>query len=311
METFKQHLLKTLEELCLDTDIEIITSKIVKQNDTSLTAICLKPTDSTIGTNYYVEELFKRYESGSTIPEIAKDILLHHKNSSFLANNLLIKPFITQLSSYECIKNNLTVRLLNLKANRNYLSDKVFKPYLKMNASHEFAISLCISIPDSNDDEHGIITVNQQLRNMWDVTDEELFEIALLNTEKKYSCTIRSMFDVLTNLGDDSINNLPNLPSMYVMTNNVSLHGSATLLYTNSLKSFADELDSDFYIIPSSVHEVILIPTDETIDVSEIQDTITEVNRTAIAHSEFLSNQLLYYSHSDDCISICKPYTRD
>ena len=66
-----------------------------------------------------------------------------------------------------------------------------------------------------------------------------------------------------------------------------------------------------FYIIPSSVHEVILIPTDETIDVSEIQDTITEVNRTAIAHSEFLSNQLLYYSHSDDCISICKPYTRD
>ena len=53
------------------------------------------------------------------------------------------------------------------------------------------------------------------------------------------------------------------------------------------------------------------VPTDETIDVSEIQDTITEVNRTAIAHSEFLSNQLLYYSHSDDCISICKPYTRD
>ena len=93
METFKQHLLKTLEELCLDTDIEIITSKIVKQNDTSLTAICLKPTDSTIGTNYYVEELFKRYESlgyvSANYPRFCSNVLTTKIVDSIIDN----KPY--------------------------------------------------------------------------------------------------------------------------------------------------------------------------------------------------------------------------
>lgn len=321
MENFKNQLLTILEDMCKDSGTKIFTPKIIKHNDVSLTAICLTPADSTIGTNYYLEDLFRQYEAGSTLMEIATNILNHNKNNSLLTDTSIIGPFISHLSSYDYIKNHLSIRLLNFNNNRKYLADKVFKPFLELNDTFEFALSLCLHIPESTE-EHGIIAVTHQLRKMWsDVTDEELFETALINTESYCGCKISSMLEVLTNLTKeadvkesdvlDAINNISSEPTMFVMTNNISLHGATTILYRTKLKSFANEKECDFYVIPSSIHEIILIPDDGNVDTKEIEKIIAEVNRTAVSKSEFLSNQLLYYSRSDDTISIFKTHTRD
>jgi len=308
MDIFKQQLLTTLEDFCQNKNIKVSTASITKQNDIELTAICLTPEDSKIGRNYYLEDLFLQYQSGRTITEIAADILRVNRNDSFFTDSTLITPFISRLSSYDFIRNHLFVRLLNLKSNNKYLSDKIYQPYLENENSHELAICLCIQVPELKND-NGIITVTHHLRNHWDVTDEELFENALLNTEAINGCSIRNMYEVLTSLADvadtlETLNQITTEPAMYVMTNNNSFNGATTILFPNILKSFADEKGCDIYIIPSSTHEVILVPDNGTIDAASIQDMILQVNQTVISPSEILSNQLFYYSRTDNRISI-------
>ena len=92
---------------------------------------------------------------------------------------------------------------------------------------------------------------------------------------------------------------------MYAMSNKSSFNGAATILYKDALKTFAEEKEHDVFVIPSSVHEVILVPDDGTIPAGYIQRIIAEVNQTQLSPSEILSDQLLYYSRKDDCISIC------
>ena len=115
-------------------------------------------------------------------------------------------------------------------------------------------------------------------------------------------CFFPSLADVADTL--ETLNQITAEPAMYVMSNNNSFNGAATILFPNALKSFADEKGCDIYIIPSSTHEVILVPDNGTIDAASIRDMIIQVNQTVVSPSEILSNQLFYFSRTDNRISI-------
>ena len=308
MEIFKQQLLTTLDEMCKSNNIRVTTAPITKQNDVELTAICLTPEDGNIGSNYYLEDLYEKFQNGQTVAEIATRLLIQNKNDTVHTKNSFLTSFVSHLHSYEFVKNHLSVRLLNLRRNSSYLSDKVYVPYLKSGDDYELAICFGIHVPRFNGNE-GTITITHHLRSQWDVTDEQLLEDAIANTEKVQGKKTRNLYELLTSLSipTDSFRYLLDEPvvSMYAMSNKSSFNGAATILYKDALKTFAEEKGLDIFVIPSSVHEVILVPDDGTIPAGYIQRMIAEVNQTQLSPSEILSDQLLYYSRKDDCISIC------
>lgn len=308
METFKTQLLATLEDLCKDTGTTVATSQVTKQNDIVFTAICLVPKDSDICSIYYAEELFERHQEGHTILEIATDILRHNRHDSVVTNSSFITSFVSSLDSYDFVKNHLAVRLLNLNTNHSYLSDKVYYPYLETDESHELAICIGINVPKFGDGI-GTIPVTNHLRSQWDVSDEKLLADAITNTEETCGYKIRSVLEVLTLLAEkkntvEYVKNIINEPPMYVLTNNSFVNGAATILYKNAIKAFADEEQCNLFIIPSSIHEVLLVPDDGSLDGNYIKRMIVQVNQTEVTPCEVLSNQLLYYSRTDNRISI-------
>lgn len=308
MEIFKQQLLTTLEEFCQGKNIKVTAASITKQNDVELTAICLTPEDGNIGSNYYLEDLFEKFQHGQTVAEIATRLLVQNKNDSVHTKNSVLTSFVSHLHSYEYVKSHLFVRLLNLQRNSSYLSDKVYVPYLKSGDTYELAICIGILVPRFNGHE-GTISITKHLRSQWDVTDEQLLEDAIANTEKVQGMKTRNLYELLTSLSipTDSFRYLLDEPavSMYAMSNENSFNGATTILYKDALKTFAEEKGHDLFVIPSSIHEVILVPDDGTIPAEYIQGIIAEVNQTQLAPTEVLSDQLLYYSRKDDCISIC------
>ena len=315
MEIFKQQLLTTLEEFCRGKNIKVTAASITKQNDVELTAICLTPEDGNIGSNYYLEDLFEKYQNGQTVAEIATRLLIQNRNDSVHTKNSVLTAFVSQLHSYEYVKSHLFVRLLNLQRNSSYLSDKVYVPYLKSGDTYELAICFGILVPRFNGVE-GTIAITKHLRSQWnDITDEQLLEDAIANTEKVQGVKTRNLYELLTSLSipTDSFRHLLDEPilSMYAMSNENSFNGAATILYKNALKTFAEEKGHDLFVIPSSIHEVILVPDDGTIPAEYIQGMIAEVNQTQLAPTEVLSDQLLYYSRKDDSISICASHQWD
>ena len=86
----------------------------------------------------------------------------------------------------------------------------------------------------------------------------------------------------------------PDLP-LYVLTNAIGINGAATIFYPGALEAFAQEVGQDFYILPSSIHEVLLIAKSEVEDSRDLKDMVWEANRTVVSERERLSDQVLYY----------------
>ena len=94
-------------------------------------------------------------------------------------------------------------------------------------------------------------------------------------------------------------------PKMYVAGNESKNFGAAVILYDSCLEEFAENIQSDFYILPSSVHEVILIPAEEDESKDEIQklkDMVHEVNYTELDMEEILSDSVYMYKRCESCI---------
>ena len=94
---------------------------------------------------------------------------------------------------------------------------------------------------------------------------------------------------------------------MYIMTNEQEVNGASVLLYDNVLESFALEKKTDFYILPSSIHEVIILLDNEYAKApEELARMVRETNRIVVDREEILSDHVYYYDREKDEIRIAK-----
>ena len=91
---------------------------------------------------------------------------------------------------------------------------------------------------------------------------------------------------------------------MDVVTNKSKMHGAACVLYPGVLKQLGNRYGSDYYIIPSSLHEVILLPSCNSIDPVELKQLIMEVNRFQLEPEDILSDNLYYFNRKDEKVKI-------
>jgi uncharacterized protein YdhG (YjbR/CyaY superfamily) len=82
---------------------------------------------------------------------------------------------------------------------------------------------------------------------------------------------------------------------MYILSNSNGINGASALLYPEVIENFSNTIKSNVYILPSSIHEVILVPFQEEIDKSQLIQMVNEVNETQVAKEEVLSSSVYYY----------------
>lgn len=134
----------------------------------------------------------------------------------------------------------------------------------------------------------------------WGVTEEELVDTAIRNTPRLFPHKISRLIDMIrqhVELGG------PDLP-VYVLTNRVNINGACTMFYSNILKEIGDDLEQDFYILPSSIHEVLLIGEKESCPVKELYEMVWDANHSVVSEKEFLSNHVYYYCRENDEITL-------
>ena len=91
---------------------------------------------------------------------------------------------------------------------------------------------------------------------------------------------------------------------MLILTNAGKTYGACCILYPKVLEQLAERVDGDYYLIPSSVHEFILLPVDQGRSAEELKEMIVEVNSTELTPEEILSDQLYLYSSQERCVKI-------
>lgn len=186
------------------------------------------------------------------------------------------------IKSYDNVHDRICGYVVNTARNEEFLKDKPHKEILDLSMVFIFVAGV-------TDDTYKTISVTNELAESWDVTADDLYEEACKNTEKMMGLQCIDIFDCIS---DICAKNDPELgafiqekkqelkasgaPIINVVTNNIKIKGAGMIFLTDIVKKFSDEIKGDVKIIPSSVHEMLLVPADSDISSEEI----AEVNGT-------------------------------
>lgn len=285
---FKDTTIRAIQ-MKLGKNVQVTLQDIIKNNDTHLDGLTILTTQSNLSPTIYLNQYYEQFLQGKTLSEIYTDILYIYANHA--PNRNIDVSFFTD---YNKVKEHIIFKLINYERNKELLEDVPFVRFLDL-----AMVFNCLL--DTNHEGCATILIHNHHLSIWNVNTEELLTLAKINTPKLLSYCIHNMTDVIKELvPDEDCANLlikeTDFIPMYILTNNYKLHGSACIAYENLISDFAENLKSDLYILPSSVHEVILIPATSANSYAELTSMVKEVNATQIAREEILSDHVYYYS---------------
>ncbi len=308
-------------------EVTIEIKEILKNNGVLMTGLVILEKDRNCAPNIYLNDFYEQYQNGKTIYHICSDIMMCYKE--FKMDKRIDMDFF---SNYGVVKEKLTFRLVNYVGNQELLNQVPHVPFL------DLAIIFACNVSNECVESGSILIRNEHMKE-WNITVDELQQDALKNAIKTQKAEIRPMEDVIydmvkyhmnleiqnlasknlntkVTIQDDLINPIVDEmlekmyseakgPQMYVLTNDSKYYGAGTILYDNLMMDFAIKTQMDYYVIPSSVHEMILVPMTECEeDLSYLKNMVCEVNKTELAKEEILSDCIYVFRKDEGNLKI-------
>lgn len=257
-----------------------------KNNGVILHGIRIMEPESNIAPCIYLDDAFIDYQDGRDFQEIVTAVAENYKQ-----NRPVFGFDATFITDYEHVKERICFKVINTDLNKELLADVPHVPF------HDLSVVFYVLI-DSIPGQNASIMVHNSHMADWEVDTDELFKTAKSNTQRILRGKVMSMRDLIAgvpnNLAEDRMPEAENC-DMYVATNRESVNGAAVFLYDSLLSGFADKIGRDFYIIPSSIHELIFLPDDLDMEPERIKQMVCEVNAACVDPEEVLSNNVYHY----------------
>lgn len=269
----------------------------LKQNDVERTSISIRMPEEQIVPAIYLDPYFEEYENGKTMDGILKEISTVRINS--MADSLRQFDY-RAIMDYSFVQSRLQTRLYDTERNEKKLKELVHKNLGDFSAAY--------SIDMGGDANHSMaVMVRPELLQIWEITPEKLHEDSLMADfgRKPRLCSLFSMIECLPD-GEQAVNYLEQ-PELYmkdmpmlVLTNGSASFGASLIIHPDIQDKIAKCMGGDYYVLPSSVHEVIIVPADGSIEINtqELNDMVRQINETEVAPEEQLSDKVQFYDSS-------------
>ena len=302
-ETFTEELKKELEGRFPEGTL-MQTTSTPKNNGTQENALTVVEPGQTTCPNIYLDRLYEGFCHGLPMKDIAEDVFrTWQENRDGLSFDM--EAFL----DFGRAKDRIVFRLVNYEKNRKLLEGCPHTRFLDLAAAFQYIL------PDSAGSGHtASVLIKDRIAQAYGVGAEELFRCAMTNTRRLMGRELKDLGAMLADLlgpqaqdcaGTGFVEN-----SMYILTNKQKYYGASGMLYREELKAFADSKGSDLYILPSSVHELILVPASEWLPgkgkaaASRLALMVTEINRTELEPGEVLSDNVYYFDRAKDEVRI-------
>ena len=275
----------------------ITINHVIKNNGCEMDGLVIMEKGKDIAPTIYLDSLYELYTNGENIKSIIRQIELIYEQNK---NNVTFDVNI--LKHFDTIKDKIVYKVVNYRSNEKLLEQ----------VPHKRILDLAVVFYCLLDNEYGrsatALIYNNNLKN-WNVTTDDVYKAALKNTPDLLHSKISSMAALFekcgVNVDGEEVDLKDYVPSdMYVLTNESKLNGAACILYENVLYDFAQKLGADLYILPSSVHEVILLPKLSMFEKDELVNMVKEVNTEGVAADEVLSDHVYEYNRTERLITM-------
>ncbi|MCR5719172.1 MAG: DUF5688 family protein [Lachnospiraceae bacterium] len=293
-EMIKEELLPELQE-----GQKLSVERVTKNNDVVLWGLRLKKDDRNVAPTVYINSFYADYKTGGDLKEI-KERLLEVLKANAPTKNVDLSFY----TDFDKVKDRIAFKLVNKNRNEVFLKDVPYKEYL------DLAIVFYYVYTDSVLGE-GSILVREPHIKLWGVDVDTLYKEALKNTPRLLQESFEDMGGVLKKLCSQKCSELErlleqgafNMP-MYVLGNRKRLFGAAVILYPGVLGDVSDVMGGDFFVLPSSVHETIVVTDKLLRDSFQAKKMIREINITQLEPEDVLSDSLYFYDHEKKLLEI-------
>ena len=215
------------------------------------------------------------------------------------------QDMIDSLTNYDAVREKISCRLVNAPRNAEYLADK---PHTMMD---DLAVTYHIDL-GKTPQGHATTPVTNALMEIYGVKTEELHGVALSNMEHLSPPSFKSMSETMAEMimpdmlmdgmnpeeAAEAVKTLfpPDMDErMYVLTNQDKHHGAAAILNKRIMEEVSEKVGKEYYILPSSIHEVLIVPKTEEMGVKDLESMVQDVNATQVAPKERLSDHVYAY----------------
>lgn len=269
--------------------------------------------------NIYLKPLYQKYKEGMEIQEIIEEAALQYQRGMESAG--VFMKMVPDIRDYETCKGRLYFKLVGTERNRMLLKkvphhevmDLSVVPYILLNESEENTSSVMVS---------------NTMTKSWGVSTGDVLKQAFGNMPKIMPAkadTMKSLAETVLEIAADNEDNADIIEAAggmaaaskilsgeggfsgpFILTNKRGINGFAAVLYPGVLKDAADMLGKDLFILPSSIHESLLVADDGSVGVSDLYEMVETVNRTCVSEDEIVSNSVYFYDRKEDRLSIAK-----
>ena len=275
----------------------VTVKDVVKNNGVKLKGLIIQAPHQNICPTIYLEYFYQMYCENQADDDSLKDIELAIFRT-YLRDGNNKKIEMSWFTDWLKVKDRICGKVINYDSNRELL----------MSVPLFHILDLAVVFYYSYYDEvmgSGTIQIYNSHLEMWGVTKEELLEVAKENTQKLFPCVIDSMMQVVKEMmraeglpydaEDFSATESP----MYIVSNKQKEYGAINLFNVELLRDFANTKNKcNFWILPSSLHEVLLVPDDGNVGVAELLNMVTEVNSTQVMPEEVLANSIYKFVYA-------------
>lgn len=303
-ETFKQEMTEDIKQKLYERgidDVEVNFHNVEKTNQ-SYESMTVVQGGSNIGVNFNIESAFEAYEqTGDYAGVLAESTLV-------IMNGLENMPVIdaSELVNYETMKEKLSVEVISAEANAELLTKVPHENMEDMAVVYRFVL-------ESNEDGRASILVTNDMIDRMGVTHEQLRADALENAPEIRPAVIQGMNEVMRELMGPEVFEMMGIPEqteemMYVASVPDKNAGAGVLAYQDFMDQAAERLGGDFYILPSSINEILLVPDNGEQMADDLRDMVVQVNATEVSPDEKLSDNVYHYDSKEHIFELAEKF---
>ena len=275
---------------------EISDTVTIKNNTTEYTGIIFQKKTENVAPTIYIEDLYERYKVQEvTIQDAIKEVISRYEKS--------IKGMqrINGLSEdYASCQDRIIYRLVSKERNLFLLKDMPYIPFLDMAITFHLVVSIDDSCMQS-------LKITRELQQRWGVSVEQLLKLAKKNTPELLParvCELSQLMKCYINTREFKLEQEEDLTNeekidMIVVSNELGINGAAVMLYDGVMEQIANEYDSDLYLLPSSIHEIIVVPAGEEDLHETFSSMVNNINQRYVDEDEVLSDRVYIYRQEE------------
>ncbi len=282
---FKEKFAEALKTQLKPLGAEIEQHQVRKVNGV-MDWILIKYPGSSIAPTIYFEDQYQRYQDGYSVPELAALAANQFRES------LRDMPQVPELTEAN-IRANAYCSVIGAADNTALLND----------IPNERVSDMAVIVRCKAGENGSFIITNDICRNLH-ITSEEVLEAAHRNTEREsYACVpmAEMLRDVIIGSGvpeeyiDDMIQEQHQSNPLWVLTNESRIDGASVVISQRALRNARGIIGEDFYILPSSRHEVIALPKSHTSDIESLRQMVTGINASVVSPQDKLTDNVYFY----------------